>query len=116
LEALLGLDQSGSVGERLRDEVHGVPVVRYTSLRKSEGDAEGVFQQALGLQPRPASYQYLTRETGALFLHPKRPGHVVRVGCSRTSYHGLLGTYFEEEARAFIEQVVLENTPGSGQY
>ena len=93
-----------------------MPVIRYTSLRKSEGDAEGAFQQALGLPPRPASYRYLTREAGALFLHPKRPGFVVRAGCARTSYHGLLGSYFEEEARAFVEQVVLENSPGSSPF
>jgi hypothetical protein len=113
LDQVLQLTASERYPTRKQDLILGVPVIRYESLRKDSMDGSDLFRQKLGLRQRPSGYQYAVREKGVFMLHPTNPGYIVRVGCARTSYHGLLGSHYEGVAEAFIEAFIAEN-PGAG--
>lgn len=92
-----------------RDVIDGVGVLNYESLRKSEGGGSELFRAELGLKPRASSYNYATKEIGIFALHPKMPGFMVRVGCARTSYHGVISRPMREDSIQFIQQFIADN-------
>ena len=99
----------GRYQELVHDYIDGVPVLSYESFRRSEGGGSELFRSKLGLKPRASSYKYGTKEIGVFLLHPKMPGYMVRVGCARTSYHGVISLPMQEDNRQFIQQFIADN-------
>ena len=99
----------GRYQKLVHDYIEGVPVLSYESFRRSEGGGSELFRTKLGLKPRASSYKYGTREIGVFLLHPKMPGFMVRVGCARTSYHGVISLPMQEDNRQFIQQFIADN-------
>ncbi|MDA0811780.1 MAG: hypothetical protein O3C21_05235 [Verrucomicrobia bacterium] len=44
-----------------------------------------------------------------MLLHPDDPGNFVTVACARTSYHGFIGSHFEDISESFFHEFVKEN-------
>ena len=96
--------------------VEGTPVIRFSLHEEDDGAAYELIRQRLQLEPRPAYPKYYTSTRGFMLLHPDDPGNFVTVACARTSYHGFIGSHFEEISESFFNEFVKENIhPRAGQ-
>lgn len=89
--------------------VEGTPVIRFSLHEEDDGAAYELIRQRLQLDPRPDYPKYYTSTRGFMLLHPDDPGNFVTVACARTSYHGFIGSHFEEISESFFNAFVKEN-------
>ena len=95
--------------------VEGTPVIRFSLHQEDDGKAYELVRQRLQLRPRPSYPNYYTSTRGFMLLHPKDPDYFVTVACARTSYHGFIGSHFEEVSETFFREFVDENIQGQPQ-
>ena len=109
LEAQLRSDESMHF-ERLRHaEVLGVPVLRFEKVQEDNGPGDESVRAALKVRGRTLAGPYHVRTIGALLLHPTESGRFVTVACARASYHGEIGTYYEELFEDYLSNFVADN-------
>ncbi len=89
--------------------IGGVQVLRHQDLQEDKSGGLPEVQEALGLRPRPSTLRYVIRTRAIILLHPKSPAHYVVVGCSRTSDHGAIGSYYERVSEQFFHDFILQN-------
>ncbi|MGK0190494.1 MAG: hypothetical protein ACI9R3_006321 [Verrucomicrobiales bacterium] len=89
--------------------VQGSPVIRFSLHEEDDGTAYELVRQRLQLKPRPSYPKYYTSTRGFMLLHPQNPEYFVTVACARTSYHGFIGSHFEEISEDFFKEFVEQN-------
>ena len=89
--------------------VEGTPVIRFSLHEEDDGKAYELVRQRLQLRPRPSYPKYYTSTRGFMLLHPQNPEIFVTVACARTSYHGFIGSHFEEISESFFKEFVEQN-------
>ncbi|MCB1096394.1 MAG: hypothetical protein KDN22_12530 [Verrucomicrobiae bacterium] len=91
--------------------VEGTPVIRFSRHEEDDGAAYELVRQRMQLKARPDYPKYYTSTRGFMLLHPEDPDCFVTVACARTSYHGFIGSHFEEISEGFFNEFVRENIP-----
>lgn len=89
--------------------VQGSPVIRFSLHEEDDGKAYELVRQRLQMKPRPSYPKYYTSTRGFMLLHPQDPERFVTVACARTSYHGFIGSHFEEISEGFFKEFVEQN-------
>jgi hypothetical protein len=96
--------------ERLRNsEVLGQAAIRYERRVETTAPESDVIRASLNATSRSMPGPFTSRTLGAVFMHPTKPSRYVTLTCTRTSYHGEIGTYYEELFDDFIQTFVMEN-------
>jgi hypothetical protein len=88
--------------------VLGEACIRYERVTEAPQENETVRQQ-LRTHGRSMPGPFMNRTLGAIFLHPNKPGCYITLTCSRTSYHGEIGDYYEELFDDFLGAFVVDN-------
>lgn len=92
-----------------RAEVLGETAIRYERKVETNEPESDTLRSALNARSRTMPLPFTTKTMGAIFLHPKKANRYVTLTCTRTSYHGEIGTYYEELFDDFIQNFVVEN-------
>jgi hypothetical protein len=95
--------------KKRRHEVLGEPCIRYERAVEDTGGESATVRQALSTHGRSMAGPFMIRTLGAVFLHPRKPGCYITLSCSRTSYHGEIGDYYEELFDDFLGAFVVDN-------
>lgn len=103
-------------------EVHtyaGVAGAKFFAAQEDNGSGGTLEErEALGLPAREAGAQYFVRTKGFVFIDPKKPTRIIKIGISRTSITGIIGDYYGGIADSFIDTFIRENEitglPSSG--
>lgn len=93
--------------------IRGIPVIRFSLYEEDDGRAYELVRQRLQLRPRPAYPKYYTSSRGFMLLHPEMPDYFVTIACARTSYHGFIGSHFEQVSEDFFDAFVADNIAGA---
>jgi len=110
---ILDLENSPDIVSTSVEEVAGTPVVRWHLHKLDEDGTPESILKHLSLRRRESRNDYFRRSKGIIMLHPDetKVGAVIRIGISRTSVHGLIGSHYEDVAVDFISRLVVENRP-----
>lgn len=92
-----------------RSQVLGEMCIRYERIIENDEQENEAVRAALNTSGRRIAGPHTTRTLGAIFLHPHQPGRYVTLTCSRTSYHGEIGDYYQELFDDFLSAFVAEN-------
>lgn len=99
-----------------RTEALGIPVIRYVRRSEVSGTEDTAIASALNASSRTIAGPYFAKTLGAIFMHPNKSGSYVTLTCNRTSYHGEMGTYYEELFDDFVNAFAVENCAPSTPY
>jgi hypothetical protein len=95
--------------KKRRTEVLGEPCIRYERVTESTTGENPTVKQALAAPSRSMAGPFYVRTLGCVFMHPGKPGSYITLTCSRTSYHGQIGDYYEELFDDFLGAFVVDN-------
>ena len=92
------------------DNFGGVQGARFMAYQEDTGTGGTQEErESLGLPVREAGMRfYVVRTKGFVFVDPKRPTRLIKVGISRTSFHGFIGAHFESIGEAFMDSFFTE--------
>ena len=95
--------------KKRRAEALGEPCIRYERVSEDNSGENARVRQALAARGRTMTGPFQVRTLGAVFMHPRKPGCYITLTCSRTSYHGQIGDYYEELFDDFVQAFVADN-------
>ncbi len=101
---------SASMQEVVADEFAGLPGARFMAYQEDAGQGGSEEErESLGLPVREAGMRFYVRTKGFVFSDPKKPTRLIKIGISRTSFHGFIGSHFESIGDAFMMRFFTEN-------
>lgn len=110
---LIGFEHNPDIVDTTTETIAGTPTLRWHLYKLEDiGTPENILEE-LKLRRRESREQYYRRAKGVIFKHPDRSrrGAIVRIGISRTSIHGFIGSHYEDIAVDFISRFLNANSP-----
>lgn len=99
--------------EELRiDRLNGQDVIRFESFTRDAPGTKDNLVSELNLGDRGDAPEFFTRSRGVFMMHPSNSSAYVKVACSRSSYHGFIGSHYDGIAEKFIDTFVTANHKG----
>ena len=96
------------------DSVDGVQVIRFAEYTPDDGTEYARFRDEWQLPPRPDYPKYYSSKRGLIMLHPSEPDRYITLGCKRNSYHGFIGSQFEDFSEFYFARFIGENLAVAG--